>query len=715
MMKMELQWKILLLLASCLALASGEAPHHETMLETLPLYTVISNNDLLNETQCKTEMQTLLEAVDTKKLWGIRMLDVSGQPGPGFTVGNNFWSGSRVGCTYINEKREMPLSMRALRNASQYRDPKYEYPPYQVQYYVARFIHNSTQQYHMSVKGEDRVILGLCLPSSCTENEISVIMEKIFHDRTLLSNYLYSADYKLYAVSNLTDDYKWLLDGPKIIILLILFITVNLTLIGTVYDVMIFQRRFKKKRDFLAFENNNTAEMKNDVEAKHEPDPETTPLESYKPKTATQKVLLCFSAYTNAKSIFNFDSGAETVSAIHGMKFLSMAWIIVGHSAYYSNNYIANVALGIAFTNASLVQIISNATYSVDTFFCVSGFLLGYLYFKLTRKEKKPVFNMRLCVKTIILPIINRYIRLTPAYLIVILLAILNFTWYDKVAMHTDHENPSYYCSKYWWRNLLYINNLFEWEELCLSWSWYVSNDMQFFLFGTILLLLFTWWAYVAIGVACISLLLTFIITGYTVYTNEYVPAIDDAHRTLSFLYMRPWIRSGPYLIGLGTAVLLEKWNYNLNLSTKAKMVGWAFGILCNGSILFGVVDKNLTPEFSILYTSLTRTCWGLGISWVILACSTNNGGIVNKILSFPIWIPLSRLTLGAYLLNPFLIHSLNLFNNYPHFFEILNTGCLALGMLVVTYICSIGLSLVAEAPAIRLLRLVFNRRKEMK
>lgn len=69
---------------------------------------------------------------------------------------------------------------------------------------------------------QDQVLLGLCLPSSCTKNEISVIMQKIFHDRTLLSNYLYSADFNLFAISDLTDDFKWLLDGPKIIILYVI-------------------------------------------------------------------------------------------------------------------------------------------------------------------------------------------------------------------------------------------------------------------------------------------------------------------------------------------------------------------------------------------------------------------------------------------------------------------------------------------------------------
>lgn len=39
-------------------------------------------------------------------------------------------------------------------------------------------------------------------------------------------------------------------------------------------------------------------------------------------------------------------------------------------------------------TDTIVTQIISNATYSVDTFFCISGFLLAYLYLQTQKKEK---------------------------------------------------------------------------------------------------------------------------------------------------------------------------------------------------------------------------------------------------------------------------------------------------------------------------------------
>lgn len=37
----------------------------------------------------------------------------------------------------------------------------------------------------------------------------------------------------------------------------------------------------------------------------------------------------------------------------------------------------------------------------------------------------------------------------------------LNASWYGKTSQFYMNERPQETCAKYWWRNLLYINNLF--------------------------------------------------------------------------------------------------------------------------------------------------------------------------------------------------------------------------------------------------------------
>jgi len=44
------------------------------------------------------------------------------------------------------------------------------------------------------------------------------------------------------------------------------------------------------------------------------------------------KLLLSFSCYTNGTKILSTAQGSETLGAINGIRFLSMAWVILGHS-----------------------------------------------------------------------------------------------------------------------------------------------------------------------------------------------------------------------------------------------------------------------------------------------------------------------------------------------------------------------------------------------
>ena len=56
-----------------------------------------------------------------------------------------------------------------------------------------------------------------------------------------------------------------------------------------------------------------------------------------------EKMLLSFSAKRNLKSICNFAVNVDTIPSIHGLKALSMAWVILGHTCIvifkYSGDY----------------------------------------------------------------------------------------------------------------------------------------------------------------------------------------------------------------------------------------------------------------------------------------------------------------------------------------------------------------------------------------
>lgn len=57
-------------------------------------------------------------------------------------------------------------------------------------------------------------------------------------------------------------------------------------------------------------------------------------------KNKIGEVLICFSVYTNSKAIFNMKIDSETIPVIHGLRFLSMVWILMAHTLLYSMDYL---------------------------------------------------------------------------------------------------------------------------------------------------------------------------------------------------------------------------------------------------------------------------------------------------------------------------------------------------------------------------------------
>lgn len=54
---------------------------------------------------------------------------------------------------------------------------------------------------------------------------------------------------------------------------------------------------------------------------------------------AAKRILLCFSIFTNGQKILNTEQTEGQLMSIHGIRFLSLTWVILGHT------YITSVAI----------------------------------------------------------------------------------------------------------------------------------------------------------------------------------------------------------------------------------------------------------------------------------------------------------------------------------------------------------------------------------
>nr|CAH7744863.1 unnamed protein product [Callosobruchus chinensis] len=137
-------------------------------------------------------------------------------------------------------------------------------------------------------------------------------------------------------------------------------------------------------------------------------------------------------------------------------------------------------------------------------------------------------------------------------------------------------------------------------------------------------------------------------------YSIGYIPTMDEQFAQLDAIYDLPWHRIGPYLVGSITAYFLKvKLQNKLNLQKRTRIFLWTIFPLLNLWIIFTIFTRQISTEYSAFYMGTSRVLWGIGISWILIACCTGNAPLLNKFLSFKGFIPLSRMTYCAYLLNP--------------------------------------------------------------
>ncbi|XP_012943918.1 nose resistant to fluoxetine protein 6 [Aplysia californica] len=165
--------------------------------------------------------------------------------------------------------------------------------------------------------------------------------------------------------------------------------------VGTVYDIIFIQRPLwaaSQKEDLLTNQDEKSRNGYHPVAENGVATVETIPLVN---KTSQKiepgklaKAILAFSVYTNASKFLNTYQPPGSLGAIHGIRFLSMTWVILGHTYVFGIQSFDNAAdyMYTVFGRWSF-DAVANALVSVDTFFTLSGLLTAYLAVKEMKKK----------------------------------------------------------------------------------------------------------------------------------------------------------------------------------------------------------------------------------------------------------------------------------------------------------------------------------------
>ena len=70
-----------------------------------------------------------------------------------------------------------------------------------------------------------------------------------------------------------------------------------------------------------------------------------------------KKVFLTFSLYSNTSALLNTEQQASNITCIHGIRFLSMTWIVIGHTTvYYCIRLLGKLLASDSFTSHKITE-----------------------------------------------------------------------------------------------------------------------------------------------------------------------------------------------------------------------------------------------------------------------------------------------------------------------------------------------------------------------
>jgi peptidoglycan/LPS O-acetylase OafA/YrhL len=230
-------------------------------------------------------------------------------------------------------------------------------------------------------------------------------------------------------------------------------------------------------------------------------------------------------------------------------------------------------------------------------------------------------------------------------------------------------------CDATWWSELTYTMNFINSDNVCMGWSWYLGDDMIFFIVSIAILPIYhkkRWMGWVTvITLTAVSLCVTAWLVlkyGLTIY------AFDDHYKEYSFYaYSKPYTRVPAYFVGLAAAWLLDEMEQKgITRETKpnsafARWFAFVAAILAVAVLVFLTLivgtdfgdhtnSWDQHPWASVLYIDFSRPIWAVCCAVITLLCYYDYLPLVNGFLSHPYWTPLARLTYGAYLVHPLVI-----------------------------------------------------------
>ncbi len=360
------------------------------------------------------------------------------------------------------------------------------------------------------------------------------------------------------------------------------------------------------------------------------------------------RIRQAYSFKSNLRSLW--DRPGERYAPIDGLRALSMLWVVLTHVCLVVSHFVPYDAyVRMMDRNAWLFSWVLHGEMALDSFFVISGFLIGVMLLAEHRKTgdiKLGRFFAR------------RYLRLMPAYAVALVIL---------VAAGTEGKEKQAYV----WANILYVNNFLTQKHMFMDPSWSLAVEEQFyvclpfFLLGAFfrakrkllsLVLLFA----ASVAITAVVLTLHPAVTQVPYGDHFIVCAAGHTSEYFDALYVNLYTRFAPFVLGLGLAWavvshedrLREAFAGRPHLPDTLLVLGVAL-LLCVLAVPAFNAHVTIAHALLWLYILVQRDVWSAGILLVMVGVLYPRSALARgfaRFLAARIWFPIAQLSYCAYL-----------------------------------------------------------------
>ncbi|KAL5286192.1 hypothetical protein ACFFRR_007694 [Megaselia abdita] len=619
----------------------------------------IASQETPLENTCQRELKEIKNAVLRKDIWAMKVLDSSAHKNPGFILGNGFWLGSIQGCATTQSPLKISLTKRIKRSMKE--DLINDVAPFETEYKVVHLKSNSPWQIDFKVKAEPILHLGLCLPKSCSNEEVFNMTSKSIGNGLIEDFNLLEFQPEVLRVKDLKLSRSFFTRTSLVLFLLITLLTLSMY--------------------------------------------------------SKANVSSSFDLKSHIKTLFTIrENKTSSIPVIDGYKTTLCFSLVVVHVMFYSFYTMNNKGSFLAYFESAAFQLLAQAPVFVEGFFVISAFLSCHNFLSnkngIEEIRKASFFG---CIVKYFKMVLQRYFRLVPLYAVFLLITDFTTAYSNEVSPFSLEERYDEMCPKYWWRHLLFIQNFFDYKEICMSWSWSTACDMQFFVVVSAILfvyarnqtagkclMLFSW----------IFSLLWFIVTALKF---QYGFSVDIMNETITQVYMNPFYRFAPYFFGTIAAWILNNHkHFLLKMNPEIEEKIWKAIPILFVLIIFMEIDRSLSTIPTVLIAILGQASNAFLVCWIILASATGKTSWWSRILENPVFQHFSKLTYGIYLINSVITAFIFSLSENSTNSDIPLLLFISLGCMILSYLLTIGLHVLYEAPYLKLTKVLFHEKRKV-